>query len=108
MAEYRSRHARPRLDRALVAALACTLRAPAWRARVDDYGGDWRHEDQDARVSARPGALIIWRNGDRRAYIEEPTWEDARDALDALARAGLVYSENPGSAGCATGYGSRV
>ncbi len=103
MAEYASKHARPRLDTALVADVARVLRAPTWRARVDEYSADWRHQDQDARVSARPGALIIWRNGDRKAYIEEPTWEDVRDALDALARAGLVYSASPGSAGCATG-----
>ena len=75
------------LERALIEAVGARLRAPEWRAQRTDWGVDWHHERADARVTLRPGVMVVYRRGARVLYMESPR---ALGVEDALARAGVI------------------
>lgn len=99
MTVYGTRAPAP-IARAHIDIIDAHLRAPHWRAEVTTYGVDWHDERAGARVTLRPGVLLVYRRGAQVLYMEDPR---ARELPGALVRAGVATTRNPVGSAAARG-----
>jgi hypothetical protein len=75
------------LDMGLARAVRAQLDAHDWDETVARWAIDWDMKQAGAKISLRPGVLVVHYRGTRIVYLENPR---AHEVVRALARAGLI------------------